>query len=299
MVRTRVSNKEIAHLWINRAGQPYAQSNSQHFDCNKFYSYGTQIGYLITNDKGDRAVIIDRTKYSVTTSSHQSALLFACNHLTTFKYEKDKDLRKSPEEITADSLYNYYQRLAAELQLKAQRARKNKLYLIEESRDNLRKCNQVIDFFEASHLERIDETHLDTLIQELTVKEIEAQKIREEKELAKLASRLEQDKEDFHAWLDNKIRNFPSSYNSKGIFLRVKERDMVETSRGATFPLDSCQTLYRLYKRSIKEDKAYIEPFKVGNYNVEHISKKGIKAGCHHIQPDEIERFASSIGLKY
>ena len=83
MVKTVVSNKEIAHLW---GKQDYARGSNCHFEGNLFYSYSAEIGALRTNDKCDVAAFIDISRYSNTTTRHQSNLEGAVNHLTTFTY---------------------------------------------------------------------------------------------------------------------------------------------------------------------------------------------------------------------
>lgn len=298
MVKTVVSNKEIVHLW---GKQDYARSNSCSFKGNKFYSYNKEIGCLKDTSKGQVA-IIDYSTYSVTTSKHQGNLHWAVNHLPTFSYSHSENSRwkntLTPSQVTPNYLYNHYIEKATELQTKATRARKTdyKLLYIQQAKSYLTKANSVIDYFECN-LKRLDENQFDSLLETLAAEAELARQKAEEIRLAKVALDLEYYKETFEKWLVGEKVNFPGSYHNKGIFLRVVE-DKVETSRGATFPVSSCETIFKLYKRIIEKGEVYSTPISVGHYTISHISKKGIIAGCHHIKPEEITRFARVLGLK-
>lgn len=296
-MKTSVSNKEIVHLW---GKQDYAKGSNCYFQDNKFYSYSTEIAAIRTNSKGQEAVFIDDTSYSVTTSKHQSSLKWAVRHLTIFNYTSNNSRYNSysrPSTVTADYLYQHYIEQATELSIKSSRAKKAdyKVNYIEQAKSYLQKANLVIDWFSAD-LERLDESQFDDLLTKLTADAEIARKQAEDIRKAKLALDLEFYKESFEKWLAGESVSFPSCYHDKGIFLRAIE-GTVETSRGAKFPVDSCETIFKIYKRAIDKDEVYSDSIKVGHYTVSHISKKGIIAGCHTIKPSEIERFARVLKL--
>lgn len=296
-MKTSVSNKEIVHLW---GKQDYAKGSNCYFQNNKFYSYSTEIAAIRTNSKGQEAVFIDNTRYSVTTSRHQFSLRWAVKHLTIFNYTSNNSRYNSystPSTVTANYLYEHYIEQATELASKSSKAKKPeyKVSYIEQAKGYLEKANLVIAWFSAD-LPRLDESQLDDLLTRLTADAEVARKQAEDIRKAKLALDLEFYKESFEKWLAGETVNFPSCYHDKGIFLRVI-KDTVETSRGAKFPVDSCEAIFKVYKKAVDKDKVYSDLVKVGHYTVSHISKKGIIAGCHTIKPSEIERFAKVLKL--
>lgn len=296
-MKTAVSNKEIVHLW---GKQDYAKGSNCYFRDNKFYSYSTEIAAIRTNSKGQEAVFIDDTSYSITTSKHQSSLRWAVRHLTIFNYTSNNSKYNSyskPSTVTADYLYQHYIEQATELSIKSSRAKKAdyKVRYIEQAKAYLEKANSIIDWFRVD-LERLDEGQFDDLLTRLTADAEVARKQAEDIRKAKLALDLEFYKESFERWLAGEAVNFPGCYHDKGIFLRVV-KDTVETSRGAKFPVDSCETIFKVYKKAVDKNEVYSDYIKVGHYTVSHISRKGIIAGCHTIKPKEIERFAKVLKL--
>lgn len=303
MVKTVVKTKELAHLWANQV-QPYAKTCNRYFENNRYYSYSTEIACFISNSKEEQAIILDNSNYSVTTSKHQNELNFACKQFPIFEYvafnnsRYNKYTNITPSQVTPDYLYQHYIEQATELAAKSKRAKKAecKLKYIKQAKHYLQKANLVIDWFDTTNLEILNENQFDELLETLSVEAETARKQAEEIRKAKIALNLEFYKETFEKWLAGDLVNFPSCYHDKGIFLRVKE-DLVETSRGATFPVDSCETIFKVYKRAVNKNEVYSDPIKVGHYTISHISKKGIIAGCHHIKPSEIERFAGVLKL--
>jgi len=301
MVRTVVKQAEVAHLFANQSQDYAANYNTTvRLEGKSFYSYSTEIAAFRSNSKGEECVVVDVEPFSNTTKKHQSSIILACSHLKVFTYESGRGYYNSkpllaPSNVEVDFIYNYYIEKATELQSKSNRARKNKLYLCEESKSYLVKANQLIGFFNASHLERIDETQLDELLVKLAIEHEDRLRKEEEEKATKLALDLEYYKEQFHDWLDGKPVNIPYCYRDN-IYLRVKD-DVVETSRGATFPVDSCEMLFKLYQHCVRCNEVYDDIIQVGSYKINHISRKGIVAGCHHIKPDEITRFAKVLGL--
>lgn len=299
MVRTVVKQAEVAHLFANQS-QDYATNYTVKFEGKRFYSYSTEIAAFRTNSRGEECVFIDVQSFSNTTSGHQSSVIRACSHLTRFEYESGRHYYKNyslvaPSNVDVDFIYNYYIDKATELQSKSNRARKYKVGLLDQAKRYLVKANQLIDFFDATHLERLDEDQFNELLTKLATEHEELLRKEKEEEAIRLAMELEYYKSDFHDWLSGSRVTFPRCYNTN-IYLRVKD-DMVETSRGATFPVSSCETLFKLYQRCVRDNEVYDDNIQVGNYRVNHISRKGIIAGCHHIKPDEIKRFAKVLGL--
>lgn len=77
-------SSEIAHVFVHQSAPEGRCASAMTFSGKTFYSYNTPIAELVENKRGERAIIINGTGYSVTTSGHQSALRSAAGHLMSF-----------------------------------------------------------------------------------------------------------------------------------------------------------------------------------------------------------------------
>lgn len=92
------------------------------------------------------------------------------------------------------------------------------------------------------------------------------------------------------------------SYNlwSVPTMLRVKD-NVIETSRGASFPLEHGVKAYPFIKKCREESRGFItngHRVHLGPFKIDRIETDGtVKAGCHIVQFAEIERVAKELGL--
>lgn len=88
--------------------------------------------------------------------------------------------------------------------------------------------------------------------------------------------------------------------------LRIGKEGNVETSMGASVPLEHARLLYKKFRNCIQLDTEWVtngSSIKVGVYQVQHIKKDSegcwhLKAGCHIIYEREIELFVESNSLQ-
>ena len=77
----------VCHLWANQS-QDHARNsgNSVWFSGDTIYSYGSHfpMARIVTNGKGETAVLHNSDSYSVTTSCHQSQVRSASRHIPAF-----------------------------------------------------------------------------------------------------------------------------------------------------------------------------------------------------------------------
>src|SRR4051812_29220024 len=71
-MKTYVSSREIAHLWAHQSQEHGKCSSAMSFDGPHFYSYSTVMGSIVKANSGSRVYLVNESRYSVTTSSHQS-----------------------------------------------------------------------------------------------------------------------------------------------------------------------------------------------------------------------------------
>lgn len=77
--------------------------------------------------------------------------------------------------------------------------------------------------------------------------------------------------------------------------LRIKDEN-VETSHGATVPIEDAKKLYRLFKITQSKNETYTNRDRIGNYILNRIGTNGkgewyITIGCHYIYEEQIEDF--------
>ena len=78
-MKTVLKSKEIAHVWAHQK-QSEGRSGNMSFRDSGFYSYSTCIARVI-EAKGIKAFVVDSESFSITTSSHQSAVRNAIRDL--------------------------------------------------------------------------------------------------------------------------------------------------------------------------------------------------------------------------
>lgn len=294
-------NPEVAHLWMS-GNTPAGSGSNFSFSGGSLFSYYTMIAARRVNKDGVVVVFIDNTIYSRTTSSkHMPHVVRATNHYLRVFYsveecQQDEDIKHLPllpNEVTDVVINHYMRKQIDELVTRATRARTRADELLTDAIDLAETLNNVLDWY-GSSLERFDATefkrHLGTKMEELKQQQLERERKAQEKDAL-----------DFQAWLEGTSNKVPSSFkNGKTAYLRISpvDKKTVETSLDANFPVKSCELLYRLWKKGeyISDKDLQIS---IGNYNLNWLDPaKGIKAGCHFVSAEEIERFAAVIGLK-
>jgi len=90
-----------------------------------------------------------------------------------------------------------------------------------------------------------------------------------------------------------------STWSSLPVRLRIKN-DTIETSHGATVPLEACPQVLVYCQRCRAANVGWIangEAVRIGHYQIDRIEADGsIVAGCHRIAWDELERIAIQLG---
>lgn len=105
-VRTHFASSEIAHIWANQGAPTGHCPSSMSFDGDAFNSYNTTIARRIRSN-GHVAYVVDRARFSVTTSNHQSAVLHALSD-TDKVFKLDKGSYSQGLDYTPQSLRDYY-----------------------------------------------------------------------------------------------------------------------------------------------------------------------------------------------
>lgn len=278
-----MNNREVAHLWANQS-RDRASGSHFYFEGDTIYSYGSHFP-IARHYKG--AVLFTSGSYSVTTAKHKSFVLAACHHLPIFRVSSvmdnpsGKDVREYAEEI----------KVACE---SAARARIPSLETVERV---IKEANDFCERFgfktRFSMPDNWDELREKAKAGLAKAREAKAQK----------QARLEREAQGkINQWLAGESVTIPHFIGK--VYLRTRlfkaigvERMEMETSKGATVPLDEAQKAFRFCM--VARARGWHrngDQFKVGDYHLDAVNEQGVVAGCHRIAWDEIERFAKMQG---
>lgn len=321
----------VAHVWAQREqDSARTASHNMYFEGDTIYSYGRHfpIARWITNKAGQRAVLFTTRDYSVTTSGHKSDVRVALHglHVPIFYVENPE---ASPRELKAG-----FEKAIADSMACARAARGLALQHYEVAREIARKANELFKFMGQRFRVKVPSVAESTLEKwvEAAARHEQQQRERERKRVARWAEARERhaaqtvlDKEQAQereaAWLRGEnvqYPNWPYYGESRDTLLRVYG-DQVQTSRGASIPVEHAKRVWPLilrckqngttYERGDSDTVARLigwgggEPLdevslRVGHFTIDSIDADGtLGAGCHTIKFDQIEKIARELGL--
>ena len=295
---------EIPHLWAHRTqDESRNRQGNLHFTGDTIYSYGSHfpIARHVTNDAGERAVLFTTASYSVTTSGHCSAVRSAIPsgtpvfHVPNVCHERYRGSELSADDH-AGNLADYPERIEKHLVTFA-RARSS--YAKEwnhEQAARLRDEALAYCAFFGLPIPNIPE------VPGLDFEVLAAIRKREAKRVAKKAEQTRRENEqeairqseNMAKWRAGEYHGeFPHGFP---MMLRIIS-DEVQTSRGARFPVSHAKRALALVRKVRESGMAHIRDghsIHLGPYVIDRIEPDGtVKAGCHVVSWEEIERIAS------
>ena len=190
--------------------------------------------------------------YSVTTSGHKWTVLGACKHLTVFHVQH-------PTNTDRKAQFAEYRERYLELARKYSRARSNKPWILGSLRDLVDEANRFAQFFGLRcRLSLPDD--LSGMVAECQAIE-KRERARKQREEAKRQREWEARKAEAMGRLDEwanggAIDRWAFGGYDLPIRLRVKE-DELQTSRGASVPLDHAVKAFRVIKRLRSKGESY------------------------------------------
>lgn len=289
-----MDNKQCAHLWANKS-RPEACGSHFFFEGDTIYSYGHHFP-IARHYLG--CVLLTAQGYSNTTARHISITRSACSHLKTFTVENPL---KAPGKA---DLAAYRERIK-DAALAAARARNAEFHLnqLEHIVAEANLFSHTFGFVTTFDVPSdTDLAKLKAKAAASAARERKAAKLKREKAEAEAAEKVEQ-------WKNGEPVSVPSGISK--VYLRVRlhmqtdetgacspsEKKVLETSKGAVVPLAEAEKAFRFIM--LKREAGWHrngETFKVGDFQLDEVTARGVKAGCHFIEWDEIERFAKAQG---
>jgi hypothetical protein len=342
MAKSVVSNHMVAHIWAQRTQDSARSHNGNfHFERDTIYSYRTPIGRLVDSATGLVALVTCETFSMTTSCKHMNPIARALDYgrfipvfYVPFIASGGRGAGRhiawgaSESEVAAANL-KHIENCYYETRQQLLRSRDSKPYALESLRASYETRQQFALAFALDYTTR----DVDADIREIEerwnaleakrndpayVAKCERERARkEERELAKHAAAVADYRAKLEDWRNGTLDHMPSLYVTgmswrkardfqarivdQDILLRVRGEN-VETSRGASVPVEHAKRLWRAIKACHATGKAW-EPnghaMPVGHFKVDRIEANGdMRAGCHFIKFAELQRMSFALGLE-
>jgi hypothetical protein len=299
--KTVFPTDEIPHLWMHKVQESARNAGGNlYFNGDTIYSYGSHfpLATHVQNAKGKPAILINSGSYSVTTSGHQSAVrqaipsdavTFTVPYLSEDRYLSNDQARN----------VKHFQDEIEQASIKASRARSNRDWLLGSAVKYAESLKAYCTFFglKCPKVKLYGVNDLPSLKADLIKKQIAETKKRKAEEKQRELAAIKAAEEGIAAFRAGEDYSRFNLYNVPTM-LRVNGEE-VETSKGARIPIDHAVKGLRFVRAVIAKGEDWQSnghTFHLGHYALDRVSKDGtIKAGCHVITLDEIERIAPAL----
>ena len=296
---------EIPHLWAHRTqDEARNRQGNLYFIGDTIYSFGSHfpIARHMTNYTGERAVLFTTATYSVTTSSHCSAVRSAIpSGIRVFHVPNVSHGRYSGSDLTADdhadNLTDYAERIEKHVVTSA-RARSSyaKAWNNQHAGHLRDQAFAYCAFFglPVPNIPEVPELDSDALT---AIRKREAKQAAEKAEQTKRerAEALVRQQELITKW---RAGQYSGCLYDVPVMLRIDGNEVV-TSRGARFPISHAKRALAFVRKIRESQKAYVRnghTIHLGPYALDRIEPDGtVKAGCHVVSWEEIERIAPAL----
>lgn len=286
-----MNSREVFHLWAAQR-RPRAKSGNVRFEGLVMFSYAEPIGVLL----GDNRVMLSKRRFSNTTSGHQSLAGSAVHHMErVYAPVLPRHEGQNLDFVHMENDRTWMQRV--ELLRKEYLANKRLRSRLSDIESNLAARDAYSAFFGLGWTRpSMDELDKQLEVEALRMREWAKVIQRQEKERAE--ARAKEQAEALVDWRNNVARHYP---HFEVTALRLsKEKTHIETSRGASVPVEVAPWLWRAATRckthGIEYTPAHSER-QVGDYRLTMIHPDGtLVVGCHTIPFSELELIAERLG---
>jgi|11_taG_2_1085331.scaffolds.fasta_scaffold00685_16 hypothetical protein len=287
------NHDEAAHVWAQQL-QHEGRASNVFFYGKTIYSYGEH--FPLAKFEKKNVVLMNSNRYSVSTSKHQAIVSRALDRDTVkvFHVPYPGSQREKPYHFgNVESYFNDFKKHLD----KASRARSNYSYHLKWAKDSRENALQYCKEFRCKkHFNGFDfDFDFDSdSVKEKVSKIREREKKNEQQKIARQKKALEEGVIKWRKGENVLIHHYPET------LLRL-DGETVETSRRAYFPLEDAKRAIRFVKAIVKKGEPWKrngERFKIGIYQLDTVSACGdVKAGCHRVKFEEIERLNDAIQL--
>lgn len=293
-MRNVLSNTdEVMHVWAHQ-GQSSGRCGNVSFNGTRLFSYAATIARITSNDAGETAVLVTSRRYSITTSGHTSGAHSAARHMTRFSVGNPD---ASPDAIRLE-FASGIERLT--LEIPEGRTAVNKAKRYRELQRHVASCNAFCRFFGLAEFPAPADADMDRIVAETTAKREEQEKDRRDRAAKEASLRLKRVKADLKRWLKGEAVG--SLYGLPVAYMRLdREGNTIETTLGATVPVDHVRRLAPRILELVKAKQAYVpeRDIRFGHYRLDRIEANGtVVVGCHRFEAAEIARVAALLTIE-
>lgn len=301
-MKTVFDNRQAAHVWAQQ-NQPSGRSNNGNmfFEGRTIYSYGYHfpMASFVTGD----TVFINSDRYSSSTGKQQGYVSYAVNHKNRLyvstrvikSFAQEKEFGKATQKaLSDDAIREAKSWIEKAAKRKARKFAANDLI---KAQGAMIQAEHIFVYFDAQPPKEFREFKK-TLSGDDVQKVIEAEKSRLDKEEKARIKREKEAQEKLKIscllWAEFKEHDMPV-YQSKKIYMRING-DEIETTKGAKFPVSHAVKAFKVIRALKDKGQDWHKNGKtihLGHFEIDSVDALGnVKAGCHFVEWDEIERLA-------
>lgn len=317
MQRKGLTHDMVAHLWANHATEGGMVEGFNMFaDETSIWSYGHhfEIARHVTNEQGERAILITNDSYSVSTAKHIGKVCRAINYghdTPTFTCELSRDVQP------LDVWWDYDAQIAEQMkfsrgahydQVNARVSDAQRFAHLNRAQELCDTANKLRNFFAL----KVKPQSLLKSDREWVEKHTYAR--RWNGVVADCVNMINEQADtykwevggDLKRWRNGENIHPPQSLRNR-IYLRrinrpaIKE-DIIQTSWGATFPTEQAIAAWPIIRRCFQRGETFIRngsQVRLGQFQIDAIKANGdVEAGCHNVSFDEIKRLAEELNLE-
>lgn len=282
-----MKNSQVAHIWANQS-KPKAKGSNFYFEGDTIYSYGPHyLAGKIHTVKGAKVALVNSTRYSVCTSHHTSKVAGALQGLMPFLYSSDVTSIKTALKESLKGIENQFAYYLKRRVVRYEDYIKWSIEAIERTYNGINAFRRAIGLKSIginntklnavkAHLQKQYERYLVLNTPEMIAK-------REAERNKRALKKNEKAIQDFRAGKVSKVPGLPNQ------LLRING-ETIETSNGASVPLETGLNLYRAIMRCDN-----VAGYGIGHFTVDRIedldlgNDKLIVIGCHRILLSEVQ----------
>ncbi len=317
-MKTVFSNEMVAHIWAQQNQDEGRSNNGQfYFRGKTIYSYRDSWPLAHFHESG--FIILNTQSYSMSTSRHLSEVRSALgygreNIISVDSVEVLKDIVNGygTNKTIAEKICNTVND-QAHREIKSAAKRKKPALVssdIGQALHWLSTGEKLCEILKAksvfkSKCAKLQKQLRDDSAALLASKgdeikaEREAEKKRQEERKARAKQGHDENLEKFRAGLN--YNSYPMKEFTDKVYMRIRPDGDIETSRGAVFPVDHAKkafTVIHMMKEKGESWKHNGKTIHLGHFQIDEIEPAGnVKAGCHYVEWDEIERCAVALGI--
>ena len=304
-MRKTFDNRQLAHVWAQQS-QPEGRGSNFFFDGPALYSYGRHFcvaRFVQPEDKGPPVVLLNATRYSVSTGRHQSYARGAVYGLPVrCFYVPDTEAHGREPARHGRNLAYYANTIAAHVQ-RAARSRihgENELRAAEHvAAEGARYCQA---FRLPKHLwPKAPDTSPEALTK-VRERDRKARAKRAAEDKAREAKRAEMLKQHREEW--RRHESHAMQYGDPTMLRLSEDGESVETSRGAEVPVEDARRILRLWRTWQHSGPPSCSPWphgngpRVGQFTLREVRADGaLIIGCHVLESEELARMADALGV--